>query len=374
MMSNKNLIILGVIAVLMAVWAVFESSVSKKRSTVSAEQFYLIQGLETGQIASIEILSGEKQVTLKRKGGQFVVSEKDNYPALVDNISELIAKCLDIETVERRTSNPMNHADLGVAEANAQYIVKFLDKEGGLITGAVISKANPETDSTYVRLIYSDDVYLAAESVWLRASALDYVERELLNVERDKILRVEAAGPDGGYTLKSGESSDDVILENVPEDKKVKDNDAKQVLTALTSLRFDDVKKEDAGGEELKFDLSYVCELKDSTVYTLSIAKSSEKTYLKCAAEFTDKTPVKKEQAVESEEELKAKEAKLLAKDNVENFIKKHAGWIYEIPQYKADYLTKKLSDLLEDKEEEKGDNGSGEESAQQDSGEAEEE
>lgn len=374
MMSNKNLIILGVIAVLMAVWAVFESSVSKKRGAASAEQFYLIQGLDTGQIASVEISSGEKQVTLKRRGEQFVVSEKDNYPALVDNISELIAKCLDIETVERRTSNPANHADLGVAEANAQYIVKFLDKEGGFITGAVISKANSETDSTYVRLISSDDVYLAAESVWLRASALDYVERELLNVERDKILRVEVAGPDGGYTLKSGESSNEVILENVPEDKKVKDSDVKQVLTALTSLRFDDVKKEDGGDEELKFDLSYVCELKNSTVYTLSIAKSSEKTYLRCAAEFTDKTPVKKEQVVESEEELKAKEAKLLAKDNVESFVKKHTGWIYEIPAYKANYLTKKVSDLLEDVEEEKKDEVSEEESGQQESNIAEEE
>jgi hypothetical protein len=374
MMSNKNLIILGVIAVLMAVWAVFESSVSKRKGAAGTEKFYLIQGLDTGQIAAVEIISGGKQVTLKHRGEQFVVSEKDNYPALIDSISELIAKCLDIETVERRTSNPMNHADLGVAEANAQYIVKFLDKEGSLITGAVISKSDPETNSTYVRLISSEDVYLASESLWLRASALDYVERELLNVERDKILRVEVAGPEGGYTLKSGENSDDVILENVPEDKKVKDSDAKRVFTTLTSLRFDDVKKEGAIGEELKFDLSYICELKDSTVYTLSIAKNEEKAYLKCMAEFGDKTPVKKEQAVESEEDLKAKEAKLLAKDNVENFVKKHTGWIYEIPAYQADNLTKKVSDLLEDVEEEKEGEVSEEGTGQQETGDTEEE
>jgi hypothetical protein len=374
MMSNKNLIILGVIAVLMAVWAVFESSVSKRKGAAGTEQFYLIQGLDTGQIASVEINSGGKQVTLKRIGEQFVVSEKDNYPALLSNINDLISKCIDIETVERRTSNPANHADLGVAEENAQYIVKFLDVGGELITGVVISKANPETDSTYVRLISSDDVYLASESLWLRASALDYVERELLNVERDKILRVEVAGPEGGYTLKSGESGDDVILEDVPEDKKVKDSDVKRVFTALTSLRFDDVRKEDAGGEDLKFDFSYVCELKDSTIYTLSLAKTEEKTYLKCTADFTDQTPVKKEQAVESEEELKAKEAKLLAKDSVDEFVKKHTGWIYEIPAYKADSLTKKVSDLLEDVEKEKEGEVSEGGEGQQETGNAEEE
>ena len=372
-MSNKNLTILGVVAVLMVVWAVFESSVPKKKG-VGTEQFYLIQGLETNRIASIEILSGEKQVTLKHRGGQFVVFEKDNYPALVENISELIAKCLDIETIERRTSNPMNHADLGVSEENAQYIVKFLDGEGTLITGVVISKASPETDSTYVRLISSDDVYLAAESLWLRASALDYVERELFKVERDRIARVTVDVPDGSYTLRAGETGDEVVLEDIPEGKKLKDSDAERVLTALTSLRFDDIRKEDAGDEELKFDLSYVCELKDSTVYTLSLAESGEKSFLKCTAEFTDKTPVQKEQAVESDEELKAKEAKLLAKDNVEDFVKKHTGWTYEVPQYKADSLTKKLSDLLEDKEEEKDDEGGEEESVQQDSGGIEEE
>jgi hypothetical protein len=361
MMSNKNLAILGILAVLMAIWAVFESSISRKRGTVGTEQFYLIQGLDADQIGSVEISSGETQVTLKRRGGGFLVSQKDNYPALVNNISDLITKCLDIQTLELRTSNPANHVDLGVAESNAQYIVKFLNQEGELMTGIMVSKSNPETKSTYVRLISSDDVYLASDSLWLQASAMSYVERELLSVERDKIIRIAVNGPSGNYTLRAGETSDEVILEDIPEGKKVKDNDAKQVFGALTSLRFDDVKKEGTIEEELKFDLSYVCNLKDSTVYTLSIAKSGEKTFVKCTAEFTDKTPVQKEQAVESDEELKAKEAKLLAKDNAEDFVKKHTGWVYEIPQYKADYLTKKLSNLFEDIEEEEiSDTGEG--------------
>ena len=56
-----------------------------------------------------------------------------------------------------------------------------------------------------------------------------------------------------------------------------------------------------------------------------------------------------KERAVETEEELKKKEAKLLARDSAEEFSKKHAGWLYQIPEYKAKILTKDLSELLED-------------------------
>jgi hypothetical protein len=65
---------------------------------------------------------------------------------------------------------------------------------------------------------------------------------------------------------------------------------------------------------------------------------------------FTDKTLVTKERGVESEEELKKKEAKLLAKDSTRTFSEKHAGWIYEIQQDKGNSMTKKLDDLLEDK------------------------
>jgi hypothetical protein len=73
-------------------------------------------------------------------------------------------------------------------------------------------------------------------------------------------------------------------------------------------------------------------------------------------AEFTDKTPVEKASIdqggeVESEEELKKKEAKLLARDNAAEFTAKHNGWLYEIAEWKAKNLTKKLEDLLEDEE-----------------------
>ena len=56
----------------------------------------------------------------------------------------------------------------------------------------------------------------------------------------------------------------------------------------------------------------------------------------------------------ESEQELKEKEAKLLADDKAKEFTAKHQAWIYEIADWKAKDLTKELSDLLEDIKQEK--------------------
>ncbi len=101
----------------------------------------------------------------------------------------------------------------------------------------------------------------------------------------------------------------------------------------------------------MTFDGGFVCRLKDSTVYTLKIAQKDDKTYVTCEAEFTDKTPVLISIKAQPQEELKKKEAKLLAKENTLIFTRKHQGWVYEISEWKAKNLTKELSDLIEDEE-----------------------
>jgi len=72
------------------------------------------------------------------------------------------------------------------------------------------------------------------------------------------------------------------------------------------------------------------------------------------SSKFTDTTPVVKEKREESEEELKKKEAILLAHEAADKFNKKHEGWIYIIPEWKAKNLTRKFDDLIKDKEEPK--------------------
>ena len=114
----------------------------------------------------------------------------------------------------------------------------------------------------------------------------------------------------------------------------------------MTNLTFDDVKK-DPGN--LKFDKTYVCQLKDSTVYTISLTSQGQKTYAKFAADFMDKSGVIRISGFESKAELKEKEAKLLARDKAADFVKRTQGWVYEIPQPTAKVLTIKFADLIED-------------------------
>jgi hypothetical protein len=359
-MSNKKLTILGIVAVLMVLWAVVQSRIANRVGTEPTGLAYLIQGFDPSGVGSIVIGTGEAAFTLKRQGSGFVVVDKDNYPTKTSEINELISKCLEIQTSEFVTDNPANHEDLEVTEEKARSVVKFMkaDPNSSLLTGVIIGKTKELGQGSYVRMLsnnpaLSNKVYVTSNAPWFGGGAMNYVDQELISAKREDIESVTVSSQKGTYTLRTKEDSQDVILDDTPAGKKLKSSDARSVFTALTSLRFDDVKKLSSG---MIFDMQYMCRLKDSTVYALRIAQEDDKTYVNCVAEFTDRTPVEKAPVdqggeVESEEELKRKEAKLLARDNAAKFTAKHQQWAYEIAEWKAKNLTKTLDELLEDVE-----------------------
>ena len=353
-MSNRKLTILGVVAAVMAVLAVLTSQMGKRAPSFSGRNVNLVQGLDTSKIGTVVLVSKDEETKITRSGSGFVVTNKENYPALINEINGLVAEILDIRTLELVTSDPQNHADLGVTEEKARYIVKFLDKDAKPIErfgGIVISETDPDNQRVYVRLLASNDVYLIENAPWPRMSSLDYIDKRLTSVEREKIQSVTVTTADGSYTLEQEPGSEEILLAGgMPDGKKWKGSTYRQVFSALSSLQFTDVQSA-AKASDLNFDTTYVARLKDSTVYTFKIAKKDDKTFVTADAEFTDTEPVTvKRDGSETDEELKAKEAKLLARDQAQQFRSRHTGWVYEIGSWKAGDLTKPLADLLEDK------------------------
>jgi hypothetical protein len=354
-MSNKNLTILGVVTVLMVIWAAVQSRVSSRPRTEPGAPSYLILGLDPTDIGSIVLGTGTDAVTLWRRGANFVVTNKDNYPAVTGTISELITSCLDIKTSELFTDEAAYHEDLEVTEEKARSVVKFMTPEPNstVLAGVVVGKSRESGQGAYVRLVsddkaLSDKVYVTSNVPWIRDGAMDYIEQELISVNREDINSVTVSSSAGEYTLGTKEGSKDIVLENTPAGKKAKSSECENVFTALTNLRFDDVRQKSTG---LIFDRRYVCKLNDSTVYTLEIAQKDDKTFVNCLAEYTGEVPKKDMTKVESEEVLKEKEAKLLALEKAQKFSAKHKGWKYEIADWKAKVLTKELSELVEDEE-----------------------
>jgi len=345
-MSNRNLTILAVVAVLMLTWAVVQSRLVLRKIGQAATKGVLIQGLSADDINAIVLGTGDAEVTLQKQNQSFYIANKDNYPAQYKNINELIKKCLEIQTLDLITQNADNHADLGVSQENAQYVIKFLNAEKEVITGLVIGSGAESTTDLYIRLIDSDDVYLADRSVYLSTGALEFMDQNILSVLQDSIRQVQVFTGLTGYTLMK--DPNDTIVAAVTSGTAVPKLDqsaAQQVFTALTSLSVEDVQSV-ASDESLDFNITYGCRLADSTAYTLDAAQKDGKYYVRCRASFSAQPPAKT--PTETDQEYSQRVATVLsAQEAAQRFTAKHNGWVYEVAAWKGENLVKTLEDLI---------------------------
>jgi hypothetical protein len=334
------------VAVIMLALAMLQGRIRQDANTADFSSSPLIEGLQIEAVSAITIASekGEKTITFNRKDGTFTVADLDDYPVDVTAVNNLINGCLDVRAQEKITDNPDNHPDLEVTPETAQYVVSFSDADGGLIVAILISKSN-EKGEAFVRLLSEEAVYSVQYPPSVRPNPMDYVDAQLLQLSREDIYSIAVRTGGDSYILTVSADGGDIELKDMPPGKQYKGTLYKTVFGALSSLRFENVEH---ASEQRPFDSVYTCKLKDKTVYKLELAQEDDTAWAKVSAEFVGQTPTK-EQEVESEEQLKEKEAILLAIDAVKEFNQKHGGWVYQLPSYSADNLTKPLSDLLED-------------------------
>jgi hypothetical protein len=347
-MSSKNLSRLAVLAAIMVVAAVIVHLITNRPAQTNQQSTYLIQGLDPDMVATIVISENDRATHLQRRGKAFVVSEKNDYPAATDRVNELFTEILDIQTKELVTDKPQNHPDLEVTPDKAQSVVEFLGPDANVITGLVTGKRTDSGDA-YIRLTDSNNVYLCENAPSVRTGPMDYIDQKLVSVKRDDIISVTVTDANGvSYTLESEPNSTNITLEGgLPQGKKLSSR-SMSVFTAPTSIRFDDVFKAGAEPGNPTFNHTFICKLNDSSQYIFKIAKEDAKYYTECSAAFTgakEQMPGKND----SDEQIKKKQAELKARDDVAKLNAKCAGWVFELPRWKADNLTKPLNDILED-------------------------
>lgn len=343
-MNNKKLTILAIVAVVTTTLAVWTSMSKQTPSADPTKPKYLIGNIEPSLIDEIQIGAGDDMVTIKRNGKQFVVKNKDNYPAKITEINDLIRTCVDIQISELYTDDADNHNILGVME-DAPSQVKFIKADGSLITGLIIGNTKEGGRGTYIRQPESDKVYLTLSSPRIRTGPLDFINHEIIStITKEEIESVTAAQVSGRYELSVNDQGQ-IVPDKMIEGKILKNSEVENVFTAISSLLLIDVSKDT---QSLKFDKSFVCKMADEIVYTLFLLEKDDKTYLTCNAVYHGQLPATSRNFA-TQDELKDKEAKYLARDTALQFDSRHTGWLYEISKDSAKNLTKPLEDLFEE-------------------------
>jgi hypothetical protein len=289
----------------------------------------------------IEIVTHDAKFAIVRRGDGWVVPDKSDYPARADTVRKALVGLAELEPVEAKTRNPelLNRLNLQDPSVEGSKAVQITVKEGqDTVLAALLigKKRTPPVGATtagaadmiYVRKAGEPQAWLVQGQLDVAGSAIDWAQRDVVDLAGDKIASVEFEKPGVKPLVLMRDKPDDkdVKIRDMPPNKTVKSQyDLNGLAGVLEALTFDDVAKEGAFpvGPAKGTDRFHA---KDGMTVTLTLLPKDDQTWVKVEA---------------SGDGAAADPAKAIAQ--------RTAGWLYKLPDYKRDKLLSKVDDLVQD-------------------------
>jgi Domain of unknown function (DUF4340) len=217
-MSRQRLIALAVAALLAISAALFFSTQRNTSPNVHGSALLPSLGGELDTVSSLSVLKGSPTptVTVQKRGDQWTVLERANYPADVSKVRKLLLALSDAKIREEKTSNPDNYSVIGVEDAvkpgatGSQ--IELIAKSGKL--AVIVGK--PVGQGNFVRRPAETTSYAAEPGISVETEPRFWIDTHLLDIASDKIQSLEfkpASGP--GYVLRR-------VTESAPKTPDVK--------------------------------------------------------------------------------------------------------------------------------------------------------
>jgi hypothetical protein len=148
---------------------------------------------ELGTATSLDIRKGAPTptVTLHKKGEQWTVAQRGDYPADVPKLRKLLLALSDAKIIEEKTSDPANYGLIGVGDPTAATAigtqVTFAVQDG---THSVIV-GKPSGEGNFVRRGDEKASYLVAPGIYVESEPRYWIESKLLDIPAQDIMRID---------------------------------------------------------------------------------------------------------------------------------------------------------------------------------------
>lgn len=286
--------------------------------------------------SAIEIVQGDKKLTLERSGDQWKLKERAGYPALAEKARALVIALSTADTVEPKTASKDRYALLDLQDPTSKDAksrgVKVLDDKGKPLADVIVGKSKPEAFGSgrsgfYVRTVSGPQTWLATGDPKASAEVRDWVQTGIFTTVTDKITRVTIEHPgETPLVIEKGTEKDQKFkLAAMPEGKKLKQGvTIDQIPQGFSSIDIEDVRKIEATPTGDKVSV-LTLESEGGPKVTFRLNKDGDASWLSFNA--TGEGDAKKQA-----DEINAKAA----------------GWEFKIPNWKADAISKRAADLFE--------------------------
>jgi hypothetical protein len=286
--------------------------------------------------SAIEIVQGDKKLTVERSGDQWKLKERAGYPVLAEKARALVIALSTADTVEPKTASKDRYGLLDLQDpANKDAKsrgVKVLDDKGAPLADVVVGKSKYDAFGSgrpgfYVRTAANPQTWLATGDPKASVEVRDWVQTGIFTTVTDKITRITIEHPgETPLVIEKGTEKDQKFkLAAMPEGKKLKQGvTIDQIPQGFSSIDMDDMRKVDATPTGDKVSV-LTLESEGGLKVTFRLHKDGDVSWMSFNATGEGD-----------------------AKTQADEINAKATGWEFKIPNWKADAIAKRAADLFE--------------------------
>jgi hypothetical protein len=291
-MNRKSFLILLVLLIALggAGLVLFRQDLAAWRSTSAKIGSKPLEKLQPAAVARIQFTHVSGTATLYLKGDRWVVKERNDYPANVQQITELLMKLPEVKVVQTENVGPSLFGRIELIEPGKdvkpeQSATRFelLDKDGKALGNMLLGKQIIKTEDSplpvkpqtpvgrYVLLPDSQTVVVLSDALRnAEAKPERWLAKDFFKAERIKTLTSTGSEPETQWKITRGEEFGQWKFAAGGGD--LNSSAAVGAVNALTAFEFRDVAV-DVKPEALKPERTLTADTFDNLTYTLKLEK-----------------------------------------------------------------------------------------------------
>lgn len=377
-MNRKQLTLLIVVGAVLGVlgWVAYQKQAEPYKESAQKIGGKFLPDFPLNDVEQIVIKQGGAETTLAKKNDIWVVTDRGDYPANFETISDVLRKFWELKVAKPVKTGPsrLPMLELVPPSKGPGTLVEFKGKGGKVINSVLLGAKSMKqggSDSPFGGGGYPDGRYVMigsdVKTVALVAEAFSNVEakpedwldkKDWFKVEKLKSVSVTAAQPTNSWKLFRETETGEWKLADAKPGELLDNGKSGSATSALSYPSFNDVATNTAP-EATGMDKPIVARLEtfDGFLYTAKIGKADgENHFFQIAAEGQfpkERTPGKDEKP-EDKEKLDKEFAESTKKlQDKLSALKAHEKWTYLVSKWTVDAFLKERKDLLADKKEE---------------------
>lgn len=313
-------------------------------------------------IDSVAFRGADETITIVNDGERWSVSERNNFPADVGKLREVLLALADARTLEQKSSNPERYAQLGLEDPGTEGTESVaVEISGGDFDYAVIVGKQAQSSNRYVRLAGQDETWLINTNPDIPGDAGGWLLSDIVDVDSKRVRSVRISHPDGESIAIFKDNQDDTNFKvaDIPDGRELSyPSVANGMGGVLNDLQLDDVRQ----AVEMTDAVVTEFETFDGLAVTVRSQKTGEDAWIEVTAEQRpveapaeageDDTGALPEGDDETTAEADESETAEPGFESADAINARVGGWQYKIADYKSNLLVRRWEDILKAPEE----------------------